>query len=280
MEETSLVTDSSAVARIQSELVAGQTSRRRRVGEKFILAAIGSIPWVGGFLSSLATLKNEETADRNDDLRTQWLEEHQNKINDLSATLSDIEDRFEKLGPDLEERVQSEDYLTLVRSAFRAWDNAETSDKRRYAANLIVHAAGTRLCSDDVVRLFIDWLERYHEIHFAVMREIYKNPGSTRYEIWTAIYGDKLPREDSAEADLFKLMIRDLTTGSVIRQERDTNQLGQFVRKKPQRRSGITPTTLESAFEDTKAYVLTELGRQFVHYTMNEVVTRVTSGVS
>lgn len=75
-------------------------------------------------------------------------------------------------------------------------------------------------------------------------------------------------------------MIRDLTTGSVIRQERDTNQLGQFVRKKPQRRSGITPTTLESAFEDTKAYVLTELGRQFVHYTMNEVVTRVSPGVS
>lgn len=99
MEEISQVTDSSAVARIQSELIAGQTSRRRRVGEKFILAAIGSIPWVGGFLSSLATLKNEETADRNDDLRTQWLEEHQNKINDLSATLSDIEDRFEKLGP-------------------------------------------------------------------------------------------------------------------------------------------------------------------------------------
>jgi hypothetical protein len=31
----------------------------------------------------------------------------------------------------------------------------------------------------------------------------------------------------------------------------------------------------ESAFEDTKPYVLTELGRQFVHYTMNEVVPRI-----
>jgi hypothetical protein len=28
-------------------------------------------------------------------------------------------------------------------------------------------------------------------------------------------------------------------------------------------------------FEDTKPYVLTELGKQFVHYTMNEVVTRI-----
>ena len=32
---------------------------------------------------------------------------------------------------------------------------------------------------------------------------------------------------------------------------------------------------MESAFEQTKPYVLTELGKQFVHYTMNEVVTRV-----
>jgi hypothetical protein len=32
---------------------------------------------------------------------------------------------------------------------------------------------------------------------------------------------------------------------------------------------------MESAFEDTKQYVLTELGKQFVHYTMNELVTRL-----
>ena len=34
-------------------------------------------------------------------------------------------------------------------------------------------------------------------------------------------------------------------------------------------------TTMDSAFEETKPYVLTELGKQFVHYTMNEVVTRI-----
>ena len=35
------------------------------------------------------------------------------------------------------------------------------------------------------------------------------------------------------------------------------------------------PTTMESAFEDTKPYVLTDLGKQFVHYTMSEAVTRI-----
>lgn len=32
---------------------------------------------------------------------------------------------------------------------------------------------------------------------------------------------------------------------------------------------------MESAFEDKKPYMLTELGKQFVHYTMNEVVARI-----
>jgi hypothetical protein len=61
----------------------------------------------------------------------------------------------------------------------------------------------------------------------------------------------------------------------VIRQARDTDRLGRFLRKKNPRRSGSLPSTLESAFEDKKPYVLTELGKQFVHYTMNEVVTRI-----
>jgi hypothetical protein len=35
---------------------------------------------------------------------------------------------------------------------------------------------------------------------------------------------------------------------------------------------------MESAFEDTKQYVLTEIGSQFVHYMMTELVGRLNSG--
>jgi hypothetical protein len=179
------------------------------------------------------------------------------------------------MGASIDERIQSGEYLGLVRKAFRTWDEADTDEKRHYAANIVTNSAGTRVCSDDVVRLFLDWLELYHEAHFAVIREIFDNPGSTRFDIWSGIYGE-IPREDSAEADLFKLLMRDLSTGGVVRQARDVNEFGQFVRKRPQRTRGTSsPSTMESAFEDTKPYVLTELGKQFVHYTMNEVVTRI-----
>jgi hypothetical protein len=263
-----------AIAQIQGALAKTSISTRRRVVEKFILAALGSIPWVGGFISAAASLKTDQRGIDKDNLQTRWLEEHSIKMERLSATLSSVAERFDSLGETIDERVQSEEYLSLVRSAFRAWDRAETEDKRRYVANLVTNAAGTRICSDDVVRLFVDWLSLYHEVHFAVMREIFNNPGATRYEIWETLYGQPT-REDSAEADLFKLLIRDLSTGGVIRQERDTTRDGRFIRRKPVRNRRVSSGTMESAFEDSKPYVLTELGRQFVHYTMSEVVSRL-----
>ncbi|MFN0181737.1 MAG: hypothetical protein ACKVZ0_23255 [Gemmatimonadales bacterium] len=266
--------DDAALQAVRGELVKDGSARWKRVLEKFLMAAIGSIPWVGGFLAAAASIPGDESAVRQDSLQTKWLDEHERKLEQLRGTLDEVSGRFEKLGHDIEERVQSPEYLALVRQAFRTWDRSETDDKRRYVANLLSNAAGTRICSDDVLRLFITWLDLYHEAHFAVIREVFKNPGSTRFDVWTELYGE-LPREDSAEADLYKLLIRDLSTGGVLRQARDTNESGQFLRKRVARRRGAAPTTMESAFEDSKPYLLTELGKQFVHYTMNEVVARL-----
>ena len=35
---------------------------------------------------------------------------------------------------------------------------------------------------------------------------------------------------------------------------------------------------MKSAFDDQEQYVLTELGKQFVHYTMTDLVKRIGSG--
>lgn len=261
------------VNHIKRELEASVPGKKKRIFEKFALAALGSIPWVGGFISAAVSLKTEEGSLKADSLQTRWLDEHEQKMNKLGATMNKIGERFESIGEKIDERIQSEEYLDVVRKAFRAWDKADTDEKRGYVANLITNAAGTRLCSDDVIRLFIDWLNLYHEAHFAVIRQIYSNPAINRHRIWTNLYGE-IPREDSAEADLYKLLIRDLSMGGVIRQARETTYDGQFLKKRPSR-GGSSSGTMESAFEHTKPYVLTELGKQFVHYTMNEVVKRI-----
>jgi len=71
------------------------------------------------------------------------------------------------------------------------------------------------------------------------------------------------------------MIVRDLSMGGVIRQARETDASGRFRRKtSPARRTSVS-NTMESAFEDSKLYVLTGLGIHFVHYTMSELVTRL-----
>jgi hypothetical protein len=267
------ITDAQVIETMRAEIEKSESAGPRRAVEKLVLAALSSIPWVGILVSAAKDIKSDDDADRQNYLLRLWVEQHQRKLMELGQMFQEVQSRFENFGDEINERIESDAYLALVRKAFRAWDQSDTQEKHRMLGNIVINAGSTRACADDVIRLFIDWTELYNEVHFAVIREIFHNPGSTRFEVWSAIYGE-LPREDSEQADLFKFLIRDLSTGGVIRQERDVNSLGQFVRKKPIRKRG-TPTTLESAFEDSKPYVLTQLGRSFVHYTMNETVTRL-----
>lgn len=258
-----------AVQFICAELARVSASDRRRIAEAFILAALGSIPWVGGFIGAAATYMAELHEAKGDTLHAQWLEEHARKIAMLVRSLQDIERHFESLEGQVDDRIQSDHYLALVRRAFRVWDRADSDEKRAYIANLVSNAASSRLCSDDVLQRFIDWLDDHDELHFAVIREVHNAPGITRFLLWDAIRGP-LPAEDSAEAELFRLQIRDLTQAGVMAVAQGREQ--RLPARVP-RRHGVAVG--ESAFEERQPYELTVLGRQFVHYTMTNAVARL-----
>lgn len=274
MEQNNLsVIDTSLEEKIKEEINKSFKSKRQRIFSKLMSAALGSIPWVGGFLSAMADFKSEDGQVRNNKLYEQWLEEHTSKMKDLKDTIVEVIKRLDEFPEEINERLESEEYLQIVRKSFRNWDSADTFEKRDLIRKLLTNAGAHKLVPDDLIRLFLDWINLYHEAHFAVIKEIYQNPGATRYEIWQSLNGTQV-REDSLEADLFKLLIRDLSTGSVIRQHRQTDYYGNFI-KKPARKSTSPSRTLKSAFDDQESYELTELGQQFVHYTMNEVVPRL-----
>jgi hypothetical protein len=274
-DQNKIIPTDYVIESIKAEIESASPSRRRRILEAIALAALGSIPWIGGVISAAAAYKAEGSEFQRDDLLREWLQEHHEKLQNLRATLAQMVGRLEGFGQEVEERITSQDYLGLVRKTFRQWDQADTAEKRHLLVQLITNAAGTRVCSDDILRLFLDWVDTYHEAHFAVIREIYKNQGPTRYDIWIAVYGEPVPRDDSAEADLYRMLIRDLSMGGVIRQPRETDNRGRFIKKTRPPRRVAASSTIESAFEDTKQYVLTELGSQFVHYTMTELVARL-----
>jgi len=112
-------------------------------------------------------------------------------------------------------------------------------------------------------------------MHFQVIGAIYNSNGITRGEVWKKI-GKGPAREDSADADLYKLLFRDLSTGGIIRQHRETDYYGNFIAKPAQRRStGSGPKPPVSAFDEQEGYDLTELGQQFIHYAMSDLPLRI-----
>ncbi|MDP1630206.1 MAG: hypothetical protein Q8L66_02160 [Caulobacter sp.] len=254
-----------------SAKIDGRTSGKHA---RILLAALSGIPWVGSLLGAAGTISGELENEQLSELQKLWLKEHEAKLKRLGLTLASIIKRLEDFGEELQERIQSEEYLALVRSAFRSWDQSDTEEKRELIRRLLENAGGTKLCPDDLVRLFISWIDTYHESHFRVIRVLHQNPGATRADIWREVHGATV-REDSAEADLFKLLIRDLSTGSVIRQHRDTTPHGEYMRKGRATSSGRGTQTMKSAFDDIEPYELTDLGKQFVHYTMNELVSQL-----
>src|SRR5262249_44434922 len=171
-------------------------------------------------------------------------------------------------------RLESEEYQCLVKKTFRDWAGAESEKKRILIRNILANAAATEMTSDDVIRMFLDWIANYSELHFTVIGAIYNSGGITRAGIWAKI-GKGNVREDSADADLYKLLMRDLSTGGVIRQHRETDYEGNFIKKQSRRGRGNSSDTMKSAFDDEDEYELTQLGQQFVHYAMTELPPKI-----
>jgi hypothetical protein len=276
-DEGKIVPKDWVIESIKAEIEIETPPRRRRILETIGMAAVGKIPWIGGVIVAGAAYASGQSGVKREDLLREWLGEHYMKLRLLQSTLQEMATRLEGFGEEVEKRILSEDYLQLVRKTFSEWDQADTDEKRRILVQLITNAAGTRICSDDIIRLFLDWIDMYHEAHFAVIRAIYERRSEppTRYDIWVAIYGAQLPRDDSAEADLYKMLIRDLSTGGVIRQPRETDYIGRYKAKSRGGPRQASSGTMKSAFDTNEEYVLTELGSQFVHYTMTELVPRI-----
>jgi len=243
---------------------------------RFVIAALGSVPWVGGMIAGSAALHAEKEQGRINENIELWLKEHEIKLQTLYRALSSVAQGIDLLGERAKQRVQEDNYLSLVKKGFRVWDRAETDDKRELVQFLLKNAAGTSVTNDDIVRLFIDWIDRYHEVHFGIIRAIYKNPGISLLGIWREMGNSgEIPRENSSSADLYRMLIHDLSTGRVIRQEREINSLGQFMKKSRRGKRAPASDVMKSSFDNTDRYDLSELGQEFVHYVLQDVVSRI-----
>lgn len=240
-------------------------------------AAGGAIPFAGGLLSAAVGVWSEAEQEAAMEALRSWVKMLQDELKEKQRTILEIMARLDMHNEEIAKRVKSSEYQSLLKQSFRNWAGTESRKKQEYIRNILTNAASTSIVSDEVVRLFVSWLQEYSELHFAVIAELYKQPGATRGQIWAAL-GKRGVREDSAEADLFRLLVRDLSTGGIIRQHRETDYEGNFLAKRnhaPRGASRNAPRAMRSAFDDGEQYELTALGTQFVHYAMNEVTIKI-----
>ena len=249
-----------------------ETKGISKAGQAGLSVVGGAVPFLGGLSSWIAGEWSGKEQERANTAFLAWFKMLQAEMREKQRVLAEVLARLDLGNDDVAERVESPEYKSLMRKAFRNWSGAESEKKQRIVRNILANAAAANTSSDDVVSMFLDWINTYSEFHFEVISAIYNTTGITRGEIWREL-GRPEVREDSADADLYKLLIRDLSTGSIIRKRRETDYAGNFIKKKPTRGSG--GGQIKSAFDDLEQYELTGLGREFVHYAMNELVTRV-----
>ena len=251
-----------------AELASRSERAKRQKWGRFTLAALGAIPWIGSVISAFAALHGEKAQGEVNDLQQGWLQSHAERIQELEATLSGIIETAEGGGAEGEARLEDPSYLKLVEHGFRVWDAAPTENKRQQVRRILSNATVAKLSGDDLLRLFLTWVDQYDDVHFNLISALHRETGLTGSELWQEIDGRDV-RHDSSDADLFKLILRDLSTGGVIRQHREVTGDGRMLRQKRGKGSASSPY-LSSALEGDKPYELTQLGHLFVGYALDE----------
>lgn len=233
---------------------------------------------IGSLLLNISNKWQDNEQEKVNQFFREWLQMLRDEVREKEATIIEIMARLDLQNAAIADRVASREFQSLVRKTFRDWSGAESEEKRVWIRNILANAAATRHTSDDVVRLFIDWIGHYSVLHFEVIACIYQahGRGTSRGEIWRTL-GRAAVVESSAEADLYKLLFRDLSTGGIIRQHRDINYAGEFVAKRSTKKpsSGSGGRSFVSAFDDEEQYELTELGGQFIHYAMTDLPLKI-----
>lgn len=259
----------------EEEMKLPESSNAAKISRGALQAIGGAVPFAGGVLSAIVGAWSEGEQEKVNRFFEHWVRMLEDELKEKEETIIEIMARLDLQDEVISKRVESKEYQSLVKKTFREWSGAESEEKRVYIRNILANSAASQVSSDDVIRMYIDWINQYSEMHFQVIGAIYNSDGITRGAIWRKI-GKGSVRENSADADLYKLLFRDLSTGGIIRQHREVDYYGNFIQKQTNRSpkgSGSKPSV--SAFDEKEGYDLTELGKQFVHYAMSDLPLKI-----
>jgi hypothetical protein len=238
------------------------------------VAIASAIPGVASIAAAQQSLRDDRLAAEVREILEDWLESLEHRVVLLRRDTNWLIGRIEELGDEAIVSAQRPEFLTLVRKAFMAWDRADSDSKRHYLVQLLVNHAGAPLTDDDVVRLFVDWIDRFDESHFRILRSVYRHRPANKLIAGRELFGAQLPVDASAKAGLFRELWRELNMGSLVRDARAIEG-GRFRRKETSRTPrGARSPYLDPTFDEDEVE-LTELGSEFVQYVLGDQIRRL-----
>ena len=188
-------------------------------------AAGGAIPFAGGLLFAAAGVWSDTEQARAMETLRAWIKMLEDELQEKQLTILDIIARLDMHDEQINERVKSIEISRFSRRRSGVGRDREHQEAGIYPEDSTNAAAPIRLVSDDVVSpLSIGYRITRSSISPSLASYINAQalPAPKSGTTWVKVRSEKT----WPEADLFKLLVRDLSTGGIIRQHREPTKQG------------------------------------------------------
>lgn len=232
------------------------------------LAGIG-----GGFIHAGMSIHNDESQKATNELHSACIKEIADTVAELKDTIAQILESIKASDEEFAAKVENPDYIALVRKAFTGWSRGQSKEKREIIRRLLSRAADEQSPDYPVFNLFFDWVSRYNELHFRLIRSLKEQGKATKFQIWEGMGGQRV-KDDSAEADVFGCLFNDLCFGHIVRKAGGRDAVTGR-RLKAVRAPRSSSPLLKSVLDNQTPQELTAVGELFIHYAMNELIDKL-----
>ena len=153
----------------------------------------------GGFIAAGMSIQNDQSQMETNQLHAACIKEVADTTAELKTTIAQILDSIKASDEEFAAKVEDPNYVALVRKAFTGWSRGQTQEKREIIRRLLSRAADMPNPDYSMFSLFFDWVSRYNELHFLLIRSLKEQGKATKFQIWKGMGGLRV-RDDSADA--------------------------------------------------------------------------------
>src|SRR3990167_2543291 len=86
---------------------------------RFVLQCLGGIPTAGGIFGASAGAWSEYEQSRFNKMFNAWLKLQQDEIREIAKTLMEVMSRLDAASSEIQERLESPEYLGIIKKCFR-----------------------------------------------------------------------------------------------------------------------------------------------------------------